>query len=128
VTSNALLMRPTGPLTEDTCHTLRQQLAAAFAAGVSSIAVDLSAVTDVDSAGLQVLAGAARHLKRRQGLLVVTKAPEHVLAALRVHELTELLDVPATTPLRVVTGEGEPYPSGRPHSPRLRVVHPNNAS
>lgn len=124
-------MRPTGPLTEDTCHTLRQQLATAFAAGARSIAVDLSAVTKVDTAGLQVLAGAARHLKRRQGLLVVTRAPEHVLAMLRVHELNELLDPPETAPLRVVVdGERDPSPS-RPAeqsgAPRLRVVRPGSA-
>lgn len=122
---HALLLRPSGPLTEDTCHTLRQQLAAAFSVGALSIAVDLSAVTEVDLAGLQVLAGGARHLKRKGGLLVVTRAPEHVVSMLRVNELAHLLEVPATSPLRVVKGEAESTPV--PAERRLRVVQPTTA-
>ena len=123
-------MRPTGPLTEQTCHALRQQLATAFASGVQSIAVDLSAVSDVDAAGLQVLAGAAKHLKRRHGLLVVTKAPEHIVAMLKVNELSQLLDLTASPGLRVVAGDGEAFPSDPTQqlgSRRLRVVRPGSA-
>lgn len=126
---HALLLRPTGPLTAEACHGLRQQFATAFAHGVTSIAVDLSAVSEVDVSGLQVLAGAAKHLRKRQGLLVVTHVPAHVASMLRVNGLSELLEVPASAPLRVVAGEKEPDRGMGPvqAAPRLRVVQPGTA-
>jgi anti-anti-sigma factor len=121
----SLLLRPTGPLDADSCGQLRQQLAGAFSVGVTSLAVDLSAVTTVDLVGLGVLAGAARHLRRYDGLLVVINAPSHVAASLRMNGMGELLEVPASVPLRVVAGSGSGSGAGsRPPVRRLTVVRP----
>jgi anti-anti-sigma factor len=127
VSHPALLLRPTGKLLFETCDGLRQQLATAFATGVLSIAVDLTAVDEVDLPGLQVLAGAARHLRKRNGLLVVTGASPSVLSMLRVNGMTDLLEVPATTPLRVVAGEADTTSDHTPVERRLRVVSPEPA-
>ena len=123
----ALLLRPSGPLVAETCSSLRQQLATAFATGVQSIAVDLGAVDEVDVTGLQVLAGAARHLRKRNGLLVVTGASPAVTSMLRVNGMSELLEVPTTSPLRVVAREADPAPEAVPVERRLRVVSPEPA-
>lgn len=119
----SVLLRPSGPLDAEACNTLRQQLASAFAVGVSSIVVDLSAVTECDVAGLQVLAGASRHLRRSGGLLVVVHASEDLARSLRINGLSELLEVPASRSLSVVTGFAESTP--RPASRALAVVRPN---
>ena len=118
----SVLLRPTGPLDADTCGDLRHQLAAAFAAGVSSIVVDLGAVTTCDPVGLGVLAGAARHLRRRNGVLVVAHASPAIATSLRINGLGDLLEVPASMPLSVVRGAAE-QPE-RPAKPRLSVVRP----
>ncbi len=65
--TGAVLLRLAGPLDADTCGHLRYQLAAAFAAGVTSVVVDMSEVSSIDVAGLGVLTGAAKHLQRREG-------------------------------------------------------------
>ena len=121
-----MLLRPRGTLDVESCWILRQQLATAFSAGVSSIAVDLSAVSEVDVTGLQVLAGAARHLRKRNGAFAVTGASPAVAKQLRINGMAELLEVPASTPLRVVSDEGtdEPVSLGR----RLRVVPPSSSA
>lgn len=122
----ALLLRPSGSLVAETCSSLRQQLATAFATGVTSIAVDLSAVDEVDLAGLQVLAGAAKHLRKRNGLLVVTAATRAVTGMLRVNGLSELLEPPVTSPLRVVASQ-QSTPDPAPVERRLRIVSPERA-
>lgn len=127
MTAPALLLRPRGALDWDHCDELRLQLATAFSTGVRSIAVDLSDVDPVDVTGLQVLAGAARHLRKRNGLLVVTGASPAVVSMLRVNGMAELLEMPATTPLRVVAGESEPAEQSVPVERRLRVVSPEPA-
>jgi len=127
--TSALLLRPTGRLDAESCAPLRQQLATAFATGVRSIAVDLSAITGADVTGLQVLAGAAKHLRRRDGLLVVTRATPDVVKMLRVNGLAELLEVPEGSPLRIVATEAAgSEPSAPPSGERrLRVVSPEPA-
>lgn len=122
MSDHALLLRPTGPLDVDASVGLRQQLAAAFSSGVKSIAVDLSSVPVADLTGLGVLAGAARHLRRRGGLLVVTNAQPVLATMMRINGLAELLELPASPPLRVVAdnGDREPSPRGR----TLHVVRP----
>jgi anti-anti-sigma factor len=133
VTAPALLLRPTGALDDDHCDELRMQLATAFGTGVQSIAVDLSAITHADVTGLQVLAGAARHLRKRGGVLVVTGASRQITSLIRVNGLSDLLDVPLSQPLRVVAGSGEATgPTGRsrelvPVERRLRVIRPEPA-
>jgi anti-anti-sigma factor len=116
----ALLLRPTGPLDVESCGSLRHQLAAAFAAGVTRVVVDLRDTDLVDLTGLGVLAGAARYLAKQGGALVVTHASPAVLSTMRVNDLDALLEVSSSPPLRVVKGSG---PDGtRPPARRLTVV------
>jgi anti-anti-sigma factor len=131
VTASALLLRPTGALDGDHCDELRLQLATAFGTGVQSIAVDLSAVTHADVTGLQVLAGAARHLRKRGGVLVVTGASPQIASLLRVNGLSDLLDVPKSQPLRVVACD-RASDADRPREAvsaerHLRVIRPEPA-
>ncbi len=125
--ASPLLLRPTGSLVAETCSALRQQLATAFATGVTSIAVDLTAVDEVDVTGLQVLMGAAKHLRKRNGLLVVIGATTPVTSMLRVNGLSGLLEVPVTSPLRVVADLAECEPESGPVERHLRVVSPEPA-
>lgn len=100
-----VLLSPSGPLVEDTCGDLRCQLAAAFAAGVTQVVLDLAEVTALDTTGLGVLAGASRHLAGRGGALVVHRAHPALVTMLRVNGLGHLLEVaPAQElpPLRLV--------------------------
>ena len=117
----ALLLKPTGRLDVDTCVTLRQQLAAAFAAGVTNLVVDLSGVTVADLTGLGVLAGAAKHLRKRGGNLVVSRCPDSLATSLRINGMGSLLELPASPPLRVVAGAGERTPKP---TRTLSVVRP----
>jgi anti-anti-sigma factor len=127
VTAPALLLRPSGALDWDHCDELRLQLATAFSTGVQSIAVDLSAVTVADVTGLQVLAGAARHLRKRGGLLVVAGASPQVLTMIRINGMQDLLEVPPTQPLRVVAGSSDAEREKVPVERRLRVIRPEPA-
>ncbi|MGB8650592.1 MAG: STAS domain-containing protein [Mycobacteriales bacterium] len=115
----ALLLRPTGPLDAESCGELRHQLGTAFAAGITSVAVDLRGVTSLDVTGLGVLGGAAKHLRARGGLLVVTHASAALATTLRINGLGDLLEVPPSPPLRVVPGVQK---DGGPRSRRLSVV------
>ena len=108
----ALPLRPTGRLDVDSCAALRHQLAAAFAAGVLSVVVDLRAVTSVDLTGLRVLAGAARHLAKCGGGLVVTHASSAIVTSMRINDMADLLEL-AAPPLRVVAGSGTGDPRHR---------------
>ena len=105
----------------DTCSTLRQQLAAAFAAGVTSVVVDLAGVTTCDLTGLGVLAGAAKHLRRRGGGLVVTHASDAIATSLRITGMGDLLEIASSPGLRVVAGAGERTPK---RDRALSVVRP----
>ena len=119
----SVVLRPRGPLEVERCGHLRSQLAAAFCAGVRAIVVDLRDVPSIDLHGLGVLAGAARHLQGQDGALVVVRPTAAVRRALRVNDLTGLLDVPASPPLRAVEGPQEP-PAATPRVVRrpLRLV------
>lgn len=103
----ALLLTPRGRLDADTCADVRHQLGAAFAAGVRSVVVDLGEVTTVDPIGLGVLAGAARHVRKKGGALVVMHASPAVQKTLRINEMAGLLLVPAATPLRGLPAPGD---------------------
>lgn len=94
----AVIVRPVGSIDADTCWELRQELADAFAGGFRSIIVDLAAVEAMDVVALQVLVGARAFLLARGGVLLVTSVRPKVLSLIRLNELTELLEVPASGP------------------------------
>ena len=118
--ANALLLTPRGRLDAETCADLRLQLGAAFAIGVRAVVVDLRDVVSVDPVGLGVLTGAARHLRKKGGALVCTHAAPAVVTTLRIHELTELLEIPAAPPVRGLRGGGAP--TGSPSASTSRAV------
>lgn len=114
----AVILRPSGRVDADTCWELRQELADAFAGGFFSVIVDLADVEAVDVHALQVLVGARAFLRARGGVLVVTSVCPEVLSLIRVHELTELLEVPSSAqlelPERAPARHAEAAPSLRP--------------
>jgi anti-sigma B factor antagonist len=122
-----LVLRPIGQLDGDSCGELRHQLGTAFAAGITSVVVDLAAVTSIDLTGVGVLAGASRHLRKQGGGLVVTHAPPGVATTLRINGLGDVLQIAPSPALRVLPGAGAaapaaPVPPGRART--LSVVRP----
>jgi anti-sigma B factor antagonist len=115
-----LLLRPKGRLDAESCGELRQQLGAAFAAGIGSVVIDLGAVTHVDPTGLGVLSGAARYLRKHGGGLVVTHACPAVATSMRINGLGDLLEIAPAPALRVLAGAGGTTPRAR----ALAVVGP----
>ena len=101
-----LVLKPQGSLDTESCEELRYQLAAAFSAGVESVGIDLAGVTSIDQTGLGLLSGAARHLSKRGGGLVITRAAAAVATSLRINGLEDLL-APVLT---VVPGTGSGTP------------------
>ncbi len=95
-----------GPLCLDSSAGARHQIAAAFAAGVSDLVIDLADVTDVDPHGLGVLAGAARHLEGREGTLRLVGAAPWLATKLRVNDLGHLI-ASAPPRLRVLKGDAQ---------------------
>jgi anti-anti-sigma factor len=104
----SVLLRPVGPLDADTCGQLRYQLAAAFAADVTSVVVDLSEVPSLDVVGLGVLTGAAKHLNRRDGQLLLAHPSAEVLTTLRINDVERLLEVGPSTPQSASAPSREP--------------------
>lgn len=66
---------------------LRERLLAAIADGRTSLGLDLSDVTDFDSAGVQLLLAARRTLSERGGALTIDRASSTVRGALEVFGL-----------------------------------------
>jgi anti-anti-sigma factor len=116
----ALVLQPTGRLDAESCNGLRHQLAAAFAAGVTDVTVDLSQVSAADITGLGVLAGAARHLAKQGGSLVVAHPSGPALHALRINDLQHLVAPVAAPVLSVLPGSGSGPSRHRPR--RLAAV------
>ncbi len=122
--TGAVLLRLAGPLDADTCGHLRYQLAAAFAAGVTSVVVDMSEVSSIDVAGLGVLTGAAKHLQRREGELVLAHPSPEVLTTVRIYDVERLLAVRPSTPLSMTPSSEMAGADRAPEEPdrRLRSV------
>ena len=114
-----LVLQPKGRLDVDSCGDLRKQLAAAFAGGVQSVGIDFSGVTFLDQTGVGLLAGAARHLRKRGGSLVVLRAVGSVAMSLRINGLDNLARVRPPA-LKVLPGSGSGAPRTRPR--RLAAV------
>ena len=119
--AQTLELQPKGSLDVDSSSRLRRELAAALTVGVRAVTVDLSQVTAVDPTGLNVLAGAARHLSKTGGSLVVIRPSKPAARGLRINGLEHLVaSVPATPKLTVLPGSGSGGPPNRPR--RLAVV------
>jgi len=76
-----------GELDVSTAPLLREQLIDVIAAGSQQVAVDMSAVSFIDSVGLGVLVGALKRLRRCDGDLRVAAPSDPVLRTLRISGL-----------------------------------------
>ena len=90
------LVRPEGSLDVYTSNQLREVLLGAADDGSDAIAVDLRAVTIVDSAGFSALLAGARRLGARSGRLVIITTDESVVRMLRIMGLTGVMPVVAS--------------------------------
>ena len=87
------VLRLHGELDEDGCAAVRRKLAPPVAAGMRHLVLDLSEVTGLPRAGVQMLRSLDRHLRSRQGGLVLVGPSDSVRRALCVNELENLLEV-----------------------------------
>lgn len=76
----------------------RDTLLAALAAAPQSLALDLSEVTDFDSAGVQLLLATRRSMEERGAALHITAASLPVRRALDLFALSELFALGAVEP------------------------------
>jgi anti-sigma B factor antagonist len=74
---------------------LRERLLETIADGRATLALDLSAVTDFDSAGVQLLLAARRTMTERGGQLHLGAVPAPVRDALRLFSLDAQFAAPA---------------------------------
>jgi anti-sigma B factor antagonist len=87
------VLRLQGELDEDGCAEVRRQLAPAVTHGLRHLVIDLSEVSEVSLAGVQMLRSLDRHLRGQQGGLLLLHASDEVRRTLRVNELEGLLEV-----------------------------------
>lgn len=80
----------TGEVDVYTAPTLREHILTAINEGATTVVVDLSAVSFMDSTGLGVLVGALKRLRQAEGRLVVVCTSEPVL---KIFAVTGLMDV-----------------------------------
>jgi anti-anti-sigma regulatory factor len=84
-------LRVRGRLDDEGLAGLRQQLATCLASGVTDIRVHLGPGTDADLMALHTLRGAAEHLAREGGSLVVHGASPAVVTRMRTYGFEHLL-------------------------------------
>jgi anti-sigma B factor antagonist len=83
-----------GELTVFTVHALKDRLMAALAES-SSLHIDLSEVSEVDGAGIQLLLATKREVLHRGGTLGLTGHPPQLMAAVDLADLTSELEATA---------------------------------
>jgi len=79
-----------GEIDVATSATLRDELYAVIDGGSRSLVIDLSDLGFIDSSGLGVLVGSLKHMRERDGQLVIAGLAQ---PALRVFEITGLTDL-----------------------------------
>jgi anti-anti-sigma factor len=84
-------LRIEGEMTIYSAAALAQRIAAAVAAATGEVRLDLSQVTDIDTAGLQLLL-MARKLARPHGGLALSDSSRRVQALLRLCRLEDLME------------------------------------
>jgi anti-anti-sigma factor len=100
------VLHPSGLLDRAASRVLRQEISRTISRGPATLVVDLSNVSDVDAAGLDVLVYACRAATAAHVKLVLSSLPPLVLELLEPTRLSDLGDVdiePAMpVPLRIV--------------------------
>jgi anti-sigma B factor antagonist len=86
-----------GEIDVATSATLRDELYAVIDGGSRSLVVDLSGLGFIDSSGLGVLVGSLKHMRERDGQLVIAGLAQ---PALRVFQITGLTDLFTLEPAR----------------------------
>jgi anti-anti-sigma factor len=87
------VLHPSGALDRSASRVLREMVGRALARGPATLVIDLSNVSDVDSAGLGVLVYACRAAFAAHVKLVVCSVPPLVLELLEPTRLGDLGDV-----------------------------------
>jgi len=82
-----------GELTVFTVHALKDRMMAALAQS-SALQVDLSEVSEVDGAGIQLLLAAKREAQQRGGTLSLIGQPPQFIAALELTDLASEFGAP----------------------------------
>ncbi|MBL7252834.1 STAS domain-containing protein [Paractinoplanes lichenicola] len=85
-----------GEIDSDNCAELRCELSSALTeAGTPHVALDLSALTFIGSAGVRELLRCREEAEQRGGTFRITQAHDHVRQVLTLCSLTELLHLSA---------------------------------
>jgi anti-anti-sigma factor len=82
-----------GELTVFTVHALKERLLAALSQS-STLQIDLSGVSEVDGAGIQLLLAAKREAQQRDGSVSLIAPPPQVLEALALVDLAHEFAAP----------------------------------
>lgn len=91
--SDHVVVEVCGELDLASAPELRSSLLGLIESGVRSIAVDLSAITFIDSTGLTVLVQAHKQMLRREGRLVIRRPSERAMQLFQLTGLDALLDI-----------------------------------
>ena len=87
------VLQPSGVLDRSTSRVLREEVSRALSRGPAALVVDLSNVSGVDAAGLDVLVYACRAATAAHVKLVLCSLPELVVELLEPTRLSEIGDV-----------------------------------
>ena len=87
------VLQPSGVLDRSASRDLREAVSRALSRGSATLVVDLSDVSDVDAAGLDVLVYACHAATAAHGKLVLCSLPSLVLELLEPTRLSEMGDV-----------------------------------
>ena len=93
------VLRPSGLLDRAASRALRQEISRTISRGPATLVVDLSNVSDVDAAGLDVLVYACRAATAAHVKLVLYSLPPLVLELLEPTRLSELVDIEPAMPV-----------------------------
>lgn len=86
-----------GEIDVATSASLRDELYAVIDGGSRSLVIDLSGLGFIDSSGLGVLVGSLKHMRERDGRLVISGLRQPALRVFEITGLTELFTLePAT--------------------------------
>ena len=93
------VLHPSGLLDRAASRALREQISRTISRGPATLVVDLSNVSDVDAAGLDVLVYACRAATSAHVKLVLCSLPPLVLELLEPTRLSELVDIEPAMPI-----------------------------
>jgi anti-sigma B factor antagonist len=94
---NGVVVSPLGEIDAFSCGLLHRALRSAAATAQSRIVVDLAGTTFIDSAGLALIAAAARTAAQRGVCVRIVNAPRIVATAMRVARLDSGIQIEVRT-------------------------------